>query len=400
MDAQKWFILGHGSTSGGWNVHRIYLLAVWCFLSLSCGIGTSQAPRALPEHAPQSAPGAHSSFDNLSSFDNVDQLQEFAKPRTDALAVNFGRVVQVKAVYSEKRESSDGSHPESADANVRRHFGLLATSALPGTPVTGEGELAYSHLGLLGQSCDCSERPMMMRLAFKSRWDALSYGGNYRSFEPGFVSLAGITTDVHRDEGEFWGERSWGALRIRGALTQSWEKPRDADGVRVTRSAAATFNYNKPQWAGSFASSYSLMQPESASDRETTITNHRITASYRPITSISLSPSLSFTQEWNPATGNRLETPGTGLAFAYTPFKDWLRLSSDTTLTRSFTLDGSNDTRIFDTGAALDWKIGKFIGRADRLSLSVNYSQRLDLVSPSNSQQDVRSMLLLQVTGF
>jgi hypothetical protein len=369
-----------------------------CFLSLSCGAGTTQAPHSLPEHLPQTAPFANSSFDNVdNSFDNVDALQELAKPRTNALAVNFGRVVQVKAVYSEKRESSDGSHPESADANVRRHFGLLATSSLPGTALTGEGELAYSQLGLSGGG---NERPMMLRLAFKSRWDALSYGGNYRSFEPGFVSLSGMTTDLHRDEGELWGERNWGALKIRGALTQSWEKPREGDGLRVTRSAAATFNYNKPQWAGSFASSYGLVQPEIASDQETTIANHRITASYRPITSISLAPSLSFTQEWNPATGTRLETPGTGLTFAYAPFKDGLRLSSDTTLTRSFTLDGSSDTRIFDTGAALDWKIGKFIGAADRLSLSVNYNRRLDFVAPSNSQQDVRGMLLLQVIGF
>ena len=375
-------------------MHRTYLLTILCFFSLSCGVATTQAPQGLPEHLPQTTP-----FSN-SSFDNVDELQEFAKPRTNALAVNFGRVVQVKAVYSEKREPIDSNQPENTDGTVRRHFGLLATSSLPGTALTGEGELAYSQLGLSGGSCDCNERPMMLRLAFKSRWDALNYGGNYRSYEPGFVSLSGMTTDVHRDEGELWGERSWGAVKIRGALTQSWEKLREPDGLRVTRSAAATFNYNKPQWAGSFASSYSLVQPEIASDQESTIANHRITASYRPITSISVAPSLSFTQEWNPATGTRVESPGTGVAVAYTPFKDWLRLSSDTTLTRSFTLDGSSDTRIFGTGAALDWKIGKFIGAVDRLSLSVNYNHRLDVVSPSNSQQDVRGMLLLQVTGF
>jgi hypothetical protein len=241
---------------------------------------------------------------------------------------------------------------------------------------------------------------MMLRLALKNRWQALSYGADYRSFDPGFVSIAGVNTDLQRQEGDLWGERNWGALTLRGSLAQLWEKPRDATGARVTRSAAALFNYSKPQWAGSFASSYSVVQPETTADHETTIANLRIAGSYHPISSISLAPSLSFSQEWNPETGSRMETPATGLAFVYTPSKDWIRLSSDTTLTRSFSIDGSSDVRTFGTGAALDWKIGNFIGAADRLSFSLNYNRRLDLLSQANSQKDVRGMLLLQVTGF
>jgi hypothetical protein len=376
------------------TVRSFYLLTVSCLLSFACGVGTTQAPQPLAEFLPHPAALAYP------AFDGANDIQDFAKPHANAIAVNFGRAVELKAVYLEKREPVEPTYPDIPDGNLQRHFGLLATSSLAGTALTAEGELAYSHLGSLSGSCECNERPMMMRLALKNRWQALSYGGDYRSFDPGFVSIAGAQTDLHREEGELWGERSWGALKLRGSLAQIWEKPRDATAVRVTRGATAIFNYSRPQWGGSFASSYSVVQPETAPDHETTVANLRIAGSYHPVSSIRLAPSLSFRQEWNAETGSRVETPATGLAFVYTPFKDWIRLSSDTTVTRSFSIDGSSDIRTFGTGAALDWKIGKFVGAANRLSFSVNYNHRLDLLSQANSQKDVRGMLLLQVTGF
>jgi hypothetical protein len=56
--------------------------------------------------------------------------------------------------------------------------------------------------------------------------------------------------------------------------------------------------------------------------------------------------------------------------------------------------------KTFRTGAALDWNIGKFVGAGDSLSVWLNYDHRLDLSSPGSSHRDVRTMLLLKVTGF
>jgi hypothetical protein len=330
----------------------------------------------------------------------IEAVQDFVKPRVNAIAVDFGQVVQVKAVYLEKREPPDTLHLDTSDQAVRRHFGLLATSAIGISGMTAEGELAYSQLDASGESCVCKERPMMRRLAFRNRWEALNYGADYRSYDSGFVSVAGARTDLQRDEGEIWGERTWGPLGIRGSLTQVWENPLDATGVRLTRSAGATFNYARSQWRGSFASTYSMVGQDPLSDRETTIANHAIIASYRPTSSVSLAPSFSLKREWNSDTGVHTETPATGVAFVYAPFKDSLRLTSDTSLSRTFSMDGTSDVRTFGTGAAVEWKVGKFIGAVDRLSFSVNYNQRMDLVSQGGSQSDVRGMLRLQVTGF
>jgi hypothetical protein len=304
--------------------------------------------------------------------------------------------VQVKAVYTERREPLGGLEPNPADENVRRHFGLLATSA-PFAGFTGEGELVYSQLDALQAGCECNERPMMKRLAFKNRWEALSYGAAVRSFDAGFVSLAGARTEIQRDEGELWGERSWGALKVRGSIAQTWEKPLDSD-LRLTRSAATVFDYSKAQWKASLASTYAVVEP--APETETTISHHTIAASYRPVNAVSLAPSVSLRQEWNSGTGVRTETPATGLAFTYTPLKSPFRLTGDTSFSRIFSTDGSSQARIFGTGAALDWSIGRFVGRADKLSLMINYNQRLDLHPNGLSQTDVTGMLRLHVIGF
>jgi len=59
-----------------------------------------------------------------------------------------------------------------------------------------------------------------------------------------------------------------------------------------------------------------------------------------------------------------------------------------------------NNTRIFGTRAALDWKIGKFFGKDDTLSFNLNYNQQPDLIPSVNSHTDLSGMLQLKITGF
>ena len=52
------------------------------------------------------------------------------------------------------------------------------------------------------------------------------------------------------------------------------------------------------------------------------------------------------------------------------------------------------------TTAAINWKIGKFLGKDDFLSFNLNYNQQVDFISPGNSHNDLSGMLQLRVTGF
>jgi hypothetical protein len=379
-------------------VSTFYFIAL-CALALSCTSVTTQLPEFYLE--PESKSGTGTAHVPL-GFDSpgVELIQDIAKPRPHDLFLNLWEVVKVRASYFERREPIDAAGADSAHGKPQRHFDLLATSSLAGTALTGEGELAYSELGAFDRSDTGSEPPMMLRLAFKTRWDALSYGAEYKSSHPGYVALTGAKTDIRRDDAQIWGERSWGALKFRSSIVQRWEKAQDSSAERVTRSAAATLNYSHRQWAGSLASSYALTEEDTALDQEIGLVNHRISASYRPISFVSLDPSFGLTQEWNTGTGVRSETPETGLAVVYTPRKDSLRLTGMTSFARRFDTDGAGDIKTLRAGAALDWKIGRFLGTTDKLSVSLDYHQRRERLSPGNSHGDFRTMLQWKVTGF
>jgi hypothetical protein len=332
-------------------------------------------------------------------FSRIDVIEDIAKARPAGVSVNFGQVVQLKALYLEKREPIEPADSQPAEPKVRRHVDVLATSTIAGSAFTGEGELAYSQLDPVDGSSPRAERPMMLRLAFKSRWDALNYGAEYKSSDAGFVAMTGATTDIHRDDAQIWGERSWGAVKVRAFLSQTWEKPQDA-GVTVSRSAAASLNYSHGAWIGSLASTYRLLGAGTAPDQEISVASHTITAFYRPTRSITLGPSFSLTRQWNPSTGARTDTPATALSVVYAPSNESFRLSGTTSFAGSFNTGGTSETGTFRTGAALDCNIGKLLGAADRLSLWVDYDHRPDPSSSGASHGAVRTMLVLKVSGF
>ena len=376
-----------------------YFIAALCSVALSCAPVTTRVSQLYPDPAASTAL-AETPLPPSFEFPRIDVTQDTAKPRPNGVSVNFGQVVQLKAFYVEKREPVDGADSNPADAKLRRHFDVLATSSVAGTAFTGEGELAYSQLDPLDGSSARTALPMMLRLAFKTRWEALSYGAEYKSSDAGFVGITGSRADFNRDDARIWGERSWGALKIRGSLNQVWEKPQDGAGARLTRSAGASLNYSHRRWVGSLASTYVLFEEGTAADEDISLANHAIAVSYRPNVSISLVPSLSLRQQWNRSTGVRTETPVTALEFVYTPYKELLRLTGTTSVAHSFNTGGTSEMKTFRTGAALDWNIGEFVGAGDRLSVWLNYDHRLDLSSPGSSHRDVRTMLLLKVTGF
>ena len=240
----------------------------------------------------------------------------------------------------------------------------------------------------------------MLRLGLKDRWEGLSYGAEYKSTDRGFVSIAGTQADQTRDQAQLWGEHSLGPFSIRGTVGESWEKLLDTSDLRMTRSATTSLNLNRSQWGAKLTSSYEWFEQGTGLNQETTAFTHTLTASYRPLTFLSLNPNFSIREERNQSTGVRTETPKTELFFAYTPFQDSIKLTGGTSFARGPSTDGLNNVRTFSTTAAVDWKIGKFLGRDDLLSFNLNYNQQLDFISSANSHNDLSGMLQLKITGF
>jgi hypothetical protein len=277
---------------------------------------------------------------------------------------------------------------------------VLGTSLLGGSGFIGEGELTYSPLDALPGHDLAAEWPKTLRVGIKNRWGDVSFGADYKSIDSGFISIHGVRTDQARDEGRLWAERILGPFNLRGSVGQTWDQLPDTREMRITRSATASFNLTRPQWGGSFTSTYALVEPGLPSEPQMGVITNSLTGSYRPLSFLSLGPSFSLRQEWNRSTGLRTESPTTGFSIAYAPMREPYKLTSGTSFSRSLSADGLKDFTRLGTAAAFDWKLGKFIGKEDLLSLNFNYNRQLDELSSPRLQSNFLGMLQLKVTGF
>src|SRR6266545_4085356 len=94
-----------------------------------------------------------------------------------------------------------------------------------------------------------------------------------------------------------------------GTVGESWEKNDDTNDLTLTRTAATSFQLNKPSWSAVLSSSYSLIGQEQDLSQQTIALTNTLSIAYRPTGSLTIEPALSFTEEWDKATGLELDTP-------------------------------------------------------------------------------------------
>jgi hypothetical protein len=303
-------------------------------------------------------------------------------------------MVELKTLYLEKSEKHEsGAAPASAPR--QRYVDVLATTSQFEGGLIGEGELAYSTLGLLTAG---PEPPTMLRLGLKARWRNLSYGADYRSIGRGFISINGVRFDNARDESQFWGEYTFGWIRVRGLLGELWEKTAN-DQLILTKTVATSLNFNKAAWSGTWMSSYALVGQGTGDRPDTVVFTNAFTASYRPMNVLSIEPNLSFKEELDQRTGARTETPAASLAVLCTPLKD-LQLAGRASYARSLTRYGLNDSSALDSAAALNWRIGKSAASEQFLSFQIDYQNQFYFNSPGTSYENLAAMVQFKIAGF
>lgn len=376
---------------------KLFLLAILGLFCISCAIARTEMGQVSTEPTASTFP----EIPDPIGFSEADRMQKPIGLAGKTLVVDFGqKLLELKASYLEKHETQLESNGTLQDGNSRRYFNLLATSSFGGSGLMGESELSYSPVNPVPGQCTCKDWPKMLRVGLKNRWEGLNYGAYYKSIDRGFVSVAGVAADQSRDEGQLWGEHRLGPFNIRGSIGQSWEKFLDANGPRVAKNATASFNFNRSQWGAKFTSTYEWVEQRMTVNPETTVLTNSLSGSYRPFDFLSVNPNLSIKEERNPYTGARSETPRTEIVFAYAPAREPFKVSGTASFARSLGNDGLNSVRSNGTTAALDWKIGNFLGKDDTLSFNFNYNQQLDFISATNSRNDLSGMLLLRITGF
>jgi hypothetical protein len=370
----------------------------WTFLALFLGCLSCAAVETEQSMLPP--PSTLHNLSGVDQFMSNVMLQNSARSSQNIYGntyqISLGpQLVNVKTSVREMADPKIVINGNPASANVPRYFELRATSALAGTSLVGDGEMSYN---VFDSSAD-NMRPAMVRIGLTNRWRDLKYGADYKSVTKGFMPIAGPMADQPRDEALIWAEHGVGPFNLRGSIGDSWERLTDTE-LRLTRLAGATLQINRPRWGGSLSTSYGLIDQGARTSQESAVIVNTLTTAYRPSDFLVLEPNFSVKDEWNQTTGVRTQTPASGLSLTYSPHQSAFRLSGGTFFSRIFYRDGSNDVGIHGTSAFFDWKIGKFLGRNDSLSFTLNYNRHLDYVFPSNSRDDLSSMLQFKIAGF
>jgi hypothetical protein len=380
------------------TVIRIVFLLQALVFCLSCAGAQVQTSEVPADAAPPSDTLGLLAIPNSR---RIEGFSQDARPVENTFHVNVGHQrFQLKTHYQENREETDELNGISHNSNLRRHFSILATSSFTGSSLIGEGEVGYSPVHSVDGECMCSESPMMLRWGLKNRWNGLSYGADYRSLGGGFVSVGGVRIDQPRDEGELWSEHSFGSLKVRGSIGESWETLSDINSLRVSKTATTLFDYNRPKWQGTVVSSYALVEQDGSLPLENKVLTTTLTGSYRPLSVLSLTPHVGIKEEWDQNAGIRTETPLTGFTIAYEPYRDRFKLTGGTSFSRSFSEDKGKDISTFGASALFDWKLGKLLAREQILSLNINYNRQLAFTLPNNPHSDFGGMLRLTIAGF
>jgi hypothetical protein len=374
------------------RLQRPWKLGKLPLIILCLAAGTASAETWATHPATPGFSDAGSLFSSSSA--RIEKIQPpSGQPVGQTFSLGLGpKILEFKTLYLERNEENNSAP---AGAPRQRYVDVLATSSQFDGKLVGEGELAYSTLGF---STTSQEPPTMLRLGLKARWQQLSYGADYRSIERGFTLMTGARFDNGRDESQIWGEYSFGWLRVRGSLGELWEKTAD-DQLVLSRTAATSFNFDKAAWSGTWVSSYSLVGQGTGDDRETVVFTNALTASYRPMSFLSIEPHLSFKEELDQRTGSRTETPAVSLAIVCAPLKDFY-LSGRASYARSLTRYGLNDSSTANSAAALSWKIGKSAASERFLSFQIDYQNQLYFNSPAASQENLAATVQLKILGF
>jgi hypothetical protein len=339
------------------------------------------------------------------SLDTNDYLEglrkDFEPPLIkQAFSLELGpKLIELKALYMEKRNSGDALTDPLSDANTSkwgRYFDLLASGSYFGGRLVGEGELAYGSAGSLALN---DQRPLMSRLSLKGNFGDTTLGALHRTFGSGFIPLSGAVLDHDRAESQMWGEHNFGLFRLKATAGQLWERNSTTNEFTLTKTAATFFNLNRPGWNTVLSSSYSVIGRGEDAQQKTLAFAHGFSVAYRPITILTIQPNLTFSQEWDRVTGFKTDTPSGGISLLCSPLLN-LQLNGRASYARGVSEDPLRDTSTLNTAAIVNWKLGNSPFGEQSLSLQVEYKNTLDSNPAIRSQSNITGLVQFRIAGF
>ena len=326
------------------------------------------------------------------------------------------------------------------ETNQPRTQGLLSsTTWLNGIFVT-ETEVAQSQAGadwlqsrIPGDTgSDAAQR--MVRLGLTGTAGSFRYGMLSRSAGLGFLNgpdqalrevwgewKTGSTT-LRSVVGEQWNNVAGDSTRSRmeqtyGRVVLSWKRPDWPDisltyahnslnnaleplGIAPQRSQNHTLEsalaYNSMTWNARLASSYIFGSDLLRGGVETTVRMQMLTAAFRPLNTLTISPTLGYREEMQDWSSVRIHSPSASVALLYTQSPQVL-ISAMGNYAGIRSSDGLIDTEHVGGRGKLAWDLQRSQTWTTLISLEAGYNRTTNRVMPSAGTEDISGLVRLVV---
>jgi hypothetical protein len=158
------------------------------------------------------------------------------------------------------------------------------------------------------------------------------------------------------------------------------------------------YRYGGPQWDFTLTTTYTESQGRRLRDGEMVSVVHDLSGSYRPIPSVSITPTLSFSQD-DPSGGVGNRYLSTSVAVAVAPPHHPLDLTLYGSYTRGYTTNQLWDARTLDALAILTWHLRRSSPTVG-LSFEAGGSRYIEAIGGAGGYEELRGQVSLRVAGF
>ncbi|HET6675757.1 MAG TPA: hypothetical protein VFG71_10475 [Nitrospiraceae bacterium] len=327
------------------------------------------------------------------------------------------------------------------DSERPRTKGLVAASTWLKGQFFTEGEVANNSsdhipgVSRIDQREDASKR--LVRFALSGTLQQFRYGANYRSAGRAFFNSPDQTVR------ELWGEVQWGVTKFRSVVGEMWNnvdldpsQPRVEQrysriGLALAKpswpefsltyarnSSASTFEpigflpervrsnsiegalaYSGNSWNARLASSYIRMADDLRAGAESIALAQSFNGLYRPFSSLTIIPVLSYWTQQRSWSGARMQTPTASLSLQYKQSQRLL-VSAMGGYTRSRSTDRLTNTESIVSRGLFAFSLDPIYGRAAMLSLEAAYTNTLNHASPALDTEDISGLLRFLVASL
>jgi len=319
--------------------------------------------------------------------------------------------------------------------------GVVAASTFFKGQLTTEGEVANNATNdasipsRIDQRDDGTKR--MVRMALTGTNGQFRYGINYRSAGKAFFNSPDQTVR------EMWGEWGMGIAKLRSSSGQTWNNV-DLDPTRAriqhtfnriglavakpawpeisltyTRSALASnfdptgsipqrsqsnsmeaaLSYTGLTWNARLSSSYILTDDETRGGSQSTAFAQTLVATYRPMNTLTLAPTLSYrteTQSWSGAT---IQTPMASLSLLYKQ-SHRLLVSAMGGYTSTSSSDGLIDTNSIVSKGMFALHLDPIYGHPTTISLEAAYTNTTNRTAAGLDTEDLSGLVRILVASL